>query len=82
MLRVLERERGSAGYLSKEHVWRVLDDECSLVAVRYPPPVGEILAEVCEDAMGADSDAAVAQALMAAAALAGGEAGAQERAGT
>ena len=62
---VLGRGRGTATYLSKKHVWGVLDDVCASLPLRHPSDGGWAAAmqHVCDDILDTVEDD-VAEALL------------------
>ena len=46
---VLTRSKGAPGYLSRKHVWAVLEEECTFIVARFPKRLGLRLQESCQD---------------------------------
>ena len=48
---LVRKKSGSRYYLSRKHVWAVLEDACTLVLAHHPPPHAARLQERCEQLM-------------------------------
>lgn len=46
---VLTRSKGAPEYLSRKHVWAVLEEECTFIVARFPKRLGLRLQESCQD---------------------------------